>query len=316
MIVLRRGHTLPVHLLEQLKEWHRENPTKQPPASYRGNSLTSYWGEVFSIFSRTGEDITELLGTIRVVQPVQYAMLVLHGQRAKFVACVGVRGRRTFFKGWLGKHEYEDEACAVRMTSPMTQDFPHITENMFKAADRTMPVRKPSDDRLRTILTNHKANSSATSSSDGNPMTSTILSASTPREQQFVAQTEQPPSVQDDNTPAAKIIFRLIAPMISAVRCFTIKGNEAGDEIFQKSREFFGLFNNSHMATPVLLCKVTGAEELRYIYDGPELELLLEELQAQARSNIRTVIVEITHELRNLRWEYGGYEGNARWKKK
>ncbi|KAL1967542.1 hypothetical protein VTN77DRAFT_3057 [Rasamsonia byssochlamydoides] len=115
-VVLQRGHTLPLHLMILLNEWHRENPTLQPPGSYRTRLTSRRESE---IFSRTGEPLLEC--RVFVLVPVRYEMLVLYSEKqpAKFVSCIRI-GYRTFFKEWLGKDRFEDRTCAVRVLIPST----------------------------------------------------------------------------------------------------------------------------------------------------------------------------------------------------
>lgn len=287
-IVLERGHSVPDHLMDLLNDWHRENPTLQPPGAYRNKRPPG----PAAVFSRTGERLH--LSVIVVLAPVRYEMLVLQSEQdpAKFVGCIQDGPVRTFFKEWLGKNKFEDRACAVRLFIQKNGQHELPTEVMWKVADSRQPARKPPNNGSAVISTRRRRDrrDRFSDSDDDTDTTFTTQSSSEdsdnelsshPTKRRRATETRNQPSVQNDN-PMATVIFKLVTPKSSATRCFTVQASDTGEYLLKKSREFFRLFDRD-ISMPILVCKTIGDKEHKYIFDANDMDLLLKELRKRVR---------------------------------
>lgn len=120
-VVLAGDTKLPVHLLELLEEWHKENPKKPAPPNYnsKGRIPMEQLIAITKVFSRAFEEMAPCIEVI-VDKPIRYKVLWLpvpDGDKiGMFVKNWSWGNRRSFLKKWLGGHDFQDEPVAVRQS--------------------------------------------------------------------------------------------------------------------------------------------------------------------------------------------------------
>jgi hypothetical protein len=305
-VLLEPGDTLPDHLMQLLREWHRQSPKRKPPCSYQIHTP----GRRTILFSRTFERSLSL-SQILVASPVRYAMVVLRGEQepAKFVRCVTGAGVRTFFKAWLGGDKFEDRACAVRVSDPNSENPRDlVTEDLWEAADLKSPLplstAPPGPGAITIPTLRRRTHSEAVeedNSSTGSSTSESEEEYETPRtraqKRRRITGPEQQPSEENSsrqdsskqnvsekvtaaqNRPSqrklaeqngnqsGKIDFKLVAPSsFSGSRSFTVEQHNDGKSLFKRCRDFFRVFGEM---APILICKISG-DEVRE-NPGPEM---------------------------------------------